>query len=111
METKIFIAQTKESALACVQHLCEDVKSREDANHKLFFARRMFNFFQITNRETRSVLIIGANVFESESNAQHLKGLHVVDEVKNCMSLVGESEDKAKKRKEIIDWLLDKEEK
>ncbi len=109
METKIFIAQTREAALACVQHLCEDVKTREDANHKLFFVRRMFNFFQITDRETRSVLIIGANVFENESNAQHLKGLNVVDEVKNCMSLVGESEDKAKKRQDIIDWLLNKE--
>lgn len=106
METKIFIAHDKEAALACVQQLCEDVKAREDANHKLYFARRMFCFFQITDKETRSVLIIGANVFESESNAQHLRGLHVVDEVKNCMSLVGESKEKIAKRKELIDWLL-----
>lgn len=100
METIIFLISNKEDGLASLNFLCDGIKSREDANHKLFFSRRLMGTYIVTNRETRQIIFCPLGRIEDIKS-----GLNIVDTY-NCMWFVGDTEKSQSKLMALIDWLL-----
>lgn len=113
MQTALYFAERREDALACVQHLCDDIKANEEANHQLYFSTRFMGAYVICKGEevdgtkkltgNREVIIFPASRTDDLERLQRTK--HIVT-CKNCMSLVGIGEKTKEKRAEVISWLL-----
>lgn len=123
MDMILLLASTPEDAYKSISYICEDVKNRSDADHKLYFSRIMFGAFHISKGEVvetelapgmvkKDSALIGNHeliIFPS-ANEDHIKKLKenkTTIFTKNCMSVAGPSEKKVEFRKAIIDWLLD----
>lgn len=113
MQTAIYYAERREDALACAEALCNDIKADTNADHQLYFSRRLMGAYIICKGEevdgkkkltgTKEVIIFPAQRTDDFERLQRTK--HVVA-CKNCMSLVGVGEKSKEKRAEIISWLL-----
>ena len=105
METIVFTITKKEDGLAALTYICEAIKSREDANHQLFFSNRLMGSYIIFNGTAdvadREVIFCPAGRLDTLSNK------NLVD-VRPCMWFVGESDTKKARLQGTIDWLLKK---
>ena len=116
MDSIILYATTKEDAHKAISYMCEDIKSKEEANHKLYFRRIMFGGFHICKGEeidgekhfigNHEFIIVPLN--SSISNKRITENKNVVY-FNNCMFITGDSKIKISRRGKIIDWLLDDE--
>lgn len=101
MESIVFTVSNKEDGLASINYICEAIKGREDANHKLFFSRRLMGMYTIFNAEDREIIFCPIGIVDK------LEGKNIVD-LKPCMWYVGESDLKKGRLNAIIDWVLNK---
>ena len=106
MESIVFTITDKENGLAALNYICEAIKGREDADHKLFFSRRLMGMYIVFNGKAddadREV------IFCPSGRLDQLKGKNVID-TRNCMWFVGESDIKRARLQGTIDWLLKKD--
>lgn len=116
MRTVLLFANRREDALKSVEAICNDVKAREDANHKLAFARRLMGSFLIAPYETdaegnkhlagdRELLLFPALKVEE---FEKLKSVKNVESIHNAKWVIGDGPWKVKRRQDLIDWLLGK---
>ena len=114
METVLLLAQTPQQAGESVSYLCTDIQNTPEANHKLYFSRIMFGSFHISMGETgedgkkhltgdREIVIFPA-VYEEQ--LEKLKVGKTMILCKNCMCVVGESDRRIDRRKNLISWVL-----
>lgn len=123
MKTVIFLVHNTENGLAAITQLTQDIKSYDEANHKLYFRVLFNNAYMITRGEVgednaiklvgeREVLFMPMN---KGITSEHLLGRVSKDKevifMDNCMYICGDGEKKVERRKLLIDWLLDKEDK
>ena len=113
METVILFAANREDALKSVSSLCNDIKSRDDANHRLYFNARLMGMFVIAPGEViddkkeftgnRELIIFPAmrdDDFERLKASKNLVSIH------NANWVIGDGPRKVNARKKMIDWLL-----
>ena len=105
METIIFTITNKEDGLSALTYMCNAIKEREDANHQLFFSRRLMGMYSVINGNNesadREVIFCPVNVLDKIVNK------NIID-TRNCMWFVGDSDTKTARLQGTIDWLLKK---
>ncbi len=105
METIIFTITKKEDGLSALTYMCNAIKEREDANHKLFFSRRLMGMYGIFNAKDesadREVIFVPIGMLDQILNK------NIVD-TRNCMWFAGDSPTKQARLQGTIDWLLKK---
>ena len=113
MKTIIFYTNSREDSLASVEYLINDIKSRDDAQNKLFFSFLMENTYRIsmgTKTDDGEKHFIGEHevIFIPGGRQQDIERLKEVKNVifyKNFMSIAVPQ--RTEKRNKIIDWLLE----
>lgn len=114
MNTILLLAQDRFDAAEALTILCNDIKTIEKANHKLFFRKIMMGAFSISAGHTDED---GTRHLDSEneliifpvSNEEQLEKLKLgktIIELHNCKWIIGEGEKTSNLRIKIIDWLL-----
>ena len=114
MDTILLYATDRFDAAEALTILCNDIKAIEEANHRLYFRRLMFNSFTISSGHTdedgtrhldgeREVVIFP---MEKEEHLEKLKAGKNILELRNCNWIIGEGDKTIKRRRHIIDWLL-----
>ena len=117
MQTIVFVANDKESAHQALSYITTDIQNYGPANHQLFFHRIMFGAFHICKGESvgNERRLIGSHEVIIIPNRDDVIGRTKFGKdilfLKNCMSLVGDSDKKQSFRRAIIDWLLNDESK
>lgn len=117
IKTIIFHASDKESLLKSVTLLCDAIKTRTDADHKLFFSVLGQDFY-VVNRadlgDDGKPHFVGHHeiifMLKDDRTAQRLIELKRVLYYRNCMCFVGDSEEKQARTQELINWLLETKE-
>jgi len=114
MDTILLYAKDRFDAAEALTILCNDIKAVEEANHKLYFRRLMFNSFTISSGHTdedgtrhldgdKEVVIFP---MEREEQLEKLKVGKNILELRNCNWIIGEGEKAVERRSHIINWLL-----
>ena len=120
MKSVIFLVYNKEDGLATITQLTQDIKASEDANHKLYFRSLFRGIYTITRGETdengnkslvgeREVIFLPMDdTNTSKINLGKMSENKEVIFMDNCMFICGDSNKKDKRRKDLINWLLEK---
>ena len=116
VKTIIFFGDSPEALYKSLALLCNCIKERTDADHKLFVAPMSSHIYVVTKGEDEDgkknlngnhELIFMPN---DDKLLQRLIQTKSVLYYRNCMSFVGDSEKKQQKVQELIDWLLEMKE-
>lgn len=117
VETILFYITDKEDGLKAIKALTDDIKSNDDANHKLYFRFLMADTYQVSmgmkDEEGKPHLIgIHEILFMPETRLGRLDtsfnhNKKIIFQ-KNCMFIVGEGDKAKATRQLLIDWLLEK---
>lgn len=113
MKTIIFYANSLEDSTTSLDYLINDIKDRDDAQHKLFFSFLMAQTYRIsmgTQTDDGERHFVGEHevIFIPSGRQQDIDRLKETKDVifyKNCMSVAGPQ--RAEKRQKLIDWLLE----
>ena len=106
METIVFLITNKEDGLAAITYFCNAIKDREDANHQLYFSRRLMGMYAVFNSQDPDKMTKEI-IFCPSYKVEDLKGKNIID-TRNCMWFVGESDISKARLQGTIDWMLDK---
>ena len=106
VDSMIFTITNREDGLAALTYICEAIKAREDANHALYFSRRLMGMYCIFNSNnadetTREI------IFCPVGSMYKIVKKNIVD-CRNCMWFVGDTDIKKARLQGVIDWILDK---
>ena len=118
MKTIMLTSQNKEDSIKSVNYLVEDIKAREDANHKLYFRFLMAGAYMVSMgcEDTDGVKhFVGEHeiIFMPSNRTQDIERLKELKDIvwlKNCMIIAGDGDKPKKLRNSLIDWLLEKKE-
>ena len=114
METILLIANDRIVAGEAITVICNDIKAREDANHKLYFRRIMMGAYTISSGHTEEdgTRILDGNrelvifpVYREEQLEKLKTGKNLI-EMHNATWILGEGPKKVDIRTKLIDWLL-----
>lgn len=116
--TIMFYIVDQEDGINAVKYLTEDIKSREEANHKLYFRFLLGGAYVVSRGHVNDQGIkemIGNNeiIFIPsirQRDIERLKELKNVIWYKNIMTIAGKSKKSKELRQLLIDWLLEKRE-
>lgn len=117
VETVLYFANDRKSALEGVSRLQIDIQNNEETAHKLYFSIRPMGAFLISKGEVgedgkphvvgnREFLIFPAS---NEDAFKKLKRLKNIVSMHNVKWICGDGPQKIKRRELLIDWLLGKE--
>ena len=117
METIIFYITDKEDGLKAIKALTDDIKTNEDANHKLYFRFLMADTYQVSmgcTDDDGKKHLIGEHelLFMPSTRLGKLdtsfdQNKNIIFQ-KNCMLIVGDGDKPKAYRELLIDWLLEK---
>lgn len=114
LKTIIFFGRTPEELYKSIAYICECIKERKDAAHKLYISPLMNHIYLLSMGcvDTDGVKHIIGNheiIFmpDKQEEMDRLKQNKKVIFSKNCMCFVGDSEKKLQKTQDIIDWVLE----
>ena len=113
VKTIIFFGDNPEALYKSLALLCNCIKERTDAAHKLFVAPMASHIYVVSKGEINDdKKTLNGNheiIFmpNDDKLSQRLIQTKKVLYYRNCMGFVGDSEKKQKKVQEIIDWLLE----
>ena len=118
MKTIIFYIDDATDGIKAVQYLTDDIKAREDANHKLYFSFLMNGAWMVSmgceDTDGKKHFIGEHEIVFMPTNRQRdierLKDVKTVVWFKNCMIIAGEGAKPTELRQLLIDWLLEKKE-
>lgn len=113
LKTIIFYGDGPEALYKSIALLCNCIKERTDADHKLFISPMAQHIYVMARGEVEDNKknFTGNHeiIFMPNDNkiAQRLIQTKKILYYRNCMSFVGDSEKKQKKIQDLIDWLLE----
>ena len=115
MKSIIFYITDKSDGVKAVQDLCDSIKAREDAGHKLYFKFLMAGAYVITmgtEDADGNKFFVGEHeiIFipvHRQGDIERLKETKEVVWYKNCMIMAGDNEKARALRDLLIDWLLE----
>lgn len=118
MQTILLLANTSEEAHLALACITMNIQENPDAQHQLYFRRIMFGSFHICKGHTdeegnkhldpfHQLIILPAD----ENYIERAKLGNEIVLVKNCMWITGDSEKRVERRKTVISWLLNDDEK
>ena len=115
MDSIIFYITDREEGTKAVQYLCEDIKARQDAEHKLYFKFLLSGAYMVSmgcedtdgNKHFIGEHEIIFMPVGRQSDIERLKDTKNVIWYKNCMIMAGDSDKTKELRQVLIDWLLE----
>lgn len=116
METILFYVKNTQEALFAANAICSDIKALPDEDqHKLYLRKWPFHAMMIAPYERKGTELVQLDkellifpAYREEDLEKLERGKNLVL-FKNAMYIVGDNETSIKRRSNIINWLLDKE--